>query len=358
MHSHNQPMKRRLFARVAPGGVALLCLFLALRPLMSQPREPVPPTTTPLLPEGVAPEGGARTHDPSTIMRDGNRYWVFHTGRGGPSKFSTDLRHWTMGPKIFAEPPAWWREAVPENKGDLWAPDIIRLGQRFALYYSVSSFGKNTSAIGLATNVTLDPSRPDYKWRDEGIILQSSQTDDFNAIDPALIRDEKQQLWLSFGSFWSGIKLVELDAQSGKRLTGAPLYSIAAPPPGTPAIEAPYLFRQGNYFYLFVNWGFCCRGINSTYEVRLGRSRTVTGPYLDKEGRDLNQGGGSLFLARQGRFIGPGHIGILPDNDTSWCSYHFYDENNEGRPALMIRRLFGGEQSWPVLQEATIIANP
>ncbi len=332
-------MKRRAILKGALYSAPLLMLTRSGTTQDGKPTEP-----TPL-------EGNTRAHDPSTIVREGERFWMFHTGRGGPSKFSNDLKTWQQGPPVFATPPAWWREVAPENNGAWWAPDIIKIGdakkRRWAIFYSVSSFGKNTSAIGLVTNETLNPDAKNFAWRDEGIIVQSRGEDNFNAIDAALTFDKDGRLWMSFGSFWSGIKLIELNAQTGQRLN-QDLFSIAAPPPGSPAIEAPCIYQQGGDYFLFVNWGLCCKGLESTYEVRIGRSKTITGPYLDKDGRDLMQGGGSPFLARRGRFIGPGHIGVLEHEGALWCSYHFYDGLNGGRPTLMIENLTF-ENGWPLL---------
>ena len=293
-------------------------------------------------------EGNTRAHDPSTIAREGDKFWMFHTGRGGPSKFSDDLKMWQQGPNVFTQTPAWWNEVAPENRGAWWAPDIIKIGNRWALFYSVSSFGKNTSAIGLVTNETLNPDAKNFAWRDEGIVVQSRHEDNFNAIDAAVTFDKENRLWLCFGSFWSGIKLIELNAQSGKRLDEKRV-SIAAPPAGSPAIEAPCIYHRGDDYFLFVNWGDCCKGASSTYEVRVGRSQNIVGPYLDKDGRDLMKGGGSLFLSRRGRFIGPGHIGVLENEGALFCSYHFYDANNNGRPTLMVEKLVF-QNGWPLLQ--------
>ncbi len=239
--------------------------------------------------QSTIPKGDVRAHDPSTIVREGDTFYLFHTGRGGPSKFSRDLKTWQQGPVVFAQVPNWWKEVAPENNGWWWAPDVIKIGERWAIFYSVSSFGKNTSAIGLVTNETLNPEEKNFAWRDEGIVVQSRAEDNFNAIDAALLFDKDKRLWMSFGSFWSGLKLIELNAQTGKRLNNE-LFSIAAPPPGSPAIEAPYIYRHGDDYFLFVNWGLCCKGVDSTYEVRVGRSKKITGPYLDKEGQEFNAG--------------------------------------------------------------------
>lgn len=287
-------------------------------------------------------------HDPSTIVKWRDKFWVFVTGRGVPSRWSTNLVHWQAGPRVFDELPAWAKEAVPSHRGDLWAPDIIYQNGRFLLYYSVSVWGKNTSAIGLATTPTLDPADPAFGWRDEGPVVRSRAEDNFNAIDPAVTRDAEGNLWLVFGSYWSGIKLVALDPRTGKRLADAPLYALAH----HSSIEAPCLYRRGRWYYLFVNWGQCCRGTNSTYNIRVGRSPAITGPYVDRAGRDLLSGGGTLFAGSAGRFIGPGHAGILHDGQREWFSFHFYDGQRRGARTLAVAPLSWTADGWPVLHHA------
>jgi arabinan endo-1,5-alpha-L-arabinosidase len=286
-------------------------------------------------------------HDPSTIVRCKNEYWLFATGPGVRSLRSTNLLHWQAGPAVFRRPPAWTREVTPDQRGDFWAPDLIRVAGRYLLYYSVSSWGKNTSAIGLATNPTLDPADPAFAWKDEGAVIRSGAGDDFNAIDPSVLWDAEGRLWLSFGSFWSGIKLVELDPATGQRLSPeSPLHALAH----HKAIEAPFIHRRGGHYYLFVNWGLCCRGTNSTYEIRVGRSLNVIGPYVDREGVDLLRGGGSLLLGSRGAFVGPGHAGILSDAGRDWFSCHFYDGARRGHPALAVRALRWRDDGWPEVQ--------
>lgn len=295
-----------------------------------------------------------RTHDPSTIVRDGGTYWVFHTGRGCKSEFSTDLKNWKEGPLVFPQPLAWWKDAAPGTNFDVWAPDAIKIGARYFLYYSVSVFGKRTSVIGLAVNETLDPRAANYAWKDMGPVIQTSEKDNFNAIDPAICFDEAGKLWLIFGSYWSGIKAVELDPKTGTRVAAdSPLHSLAAAKAPSTAIEASYVYRHGEFFYLFVNWGQCCKGVNSTYVVGVGRSRAITGPYTDRDGNDMLKGGGTVFLKTSGRFIGPGHVGILRDGDAERCSYHFYDAEENGRPKLKVDKLAWGAEGWPQLKESS-----
>ncbi len=292
---------------------------------------------------------GPFTHDPSTIVKCNGEYWLFATGRGIVSRRSRDLTSWRAGPRVFSTAPAWTRQAVPGNRGYFWAPDVIHLKDRFLLYYSVSRWGGNTSAIALATNPTLDPAEANYCWTDHGIVIRSGSSDDFNAIDPGVTQDADGKLWLAFGSFWSGIKLIELDPSTGERIApDSPVHSLAR----HSSIEAPCIRSNGGYYYLFVNWGRCCRGVESTYNIRVGYSVNITGPYIDKNGVDMLQDGGSLFLETKGRFIGPGHAGILSEGGTDWFSFHYYDGKRRGMPTLDIRRLRWNADHWPELGAA------
>ena len=283
-------------------------------------------------------------HDPSTIVKHAGEYWMFATGRGVASHRSKDLVTWEPGPPVFAKPPDWVTDVVPTQRGHFWAPDVILRDGRYLLYYSVSAFGKNTSAIALASNPTLDPSDPAYRWTDHGIVVRSAPPDDYNAIDPNVMAAPDGSMWLAFGSFWGGIKLVELDPKTGMRKApDSPLFDLA----DKEQIEAVALYWHDGYFYQFVNWGWCCRGTRSTYNIRVGRSRRITGPYEDREGKDLRKGGGTLLLGTEGAFIGPGQPGILEDGGRHLLSYHFYDGDRFGRSRLAIRPLEWDLDGWP-----------
>ena len=291
----------------------------------------------------------ARVHDPSTIVKCGGEFWLFATGNGIASWRSPNLTHWERGPRVFAEPPAWTVQAVPAFTGHFWAPDVIHVGSEYLLFYSVSTWGKTTSAIGLATNPTLDPADPKFHWTDRGVVTQTGAHDDYNAIDPCVFRDNDGSLWLAFGSFWSGIKLIALDGATGRRSTSdTRLYSLAH----SDSIEAACLFRHGGHYFLCVNWGKCCQGVNSTYNIRIGRSDKVTGPYRDRQGMDMLKGGGGLLLGTDGTFIGPGHAGILSDGGSDWLSCHFYDGSQSGRPTLALRQIHYDAAGWPVVSGA------
>jgi len=291
-------------------------------------------------------EGELRIHDPSTIVRCGGQYWVFGTGRGIRSRFSSDLSRWQTGPPVFASPPAWTTNTVKGNRGHFWAPDVIQSDGRYRLYYSVSTWGSRDSAIGLAAALAPGPGATHLDWKDCGLVLRSTDQDSFNAIDPSVLLDASGRLWLTFGSYWSGIKLVELDPATGLRLaTHSPIYSLA----WKESIEAACLYQHDDFFYLFVNWGRCCQGTNSTYQIRVGRSPAATGPFLDRAGTDLMRGGGSLFLATDGPRIGPGHAAVFKEGDHYWLSYHYYDATEQGIPKLGLVRLNWSADGWPSL---------
>ena len=286
-------------------------------------------------------------HDPSSIVECGDEYWLYSTGQFIRSYRSIDLKKWTRGPSVFDAMPGWLKEVVPDQTGHFWAPDIIHLGDRYLLYYSVSTFGKQTSAIALATNMTLDPESPDYRWTDRGIVIQTGLADNFNAIDPAIFLTEDNQLWMSFGSYWSGIKLIRLDAETGLRFSeDAKVYSLA----WNRDIEAAHIYKRSGWYYLFINWGKCCRGTRSTYEIRVGRSRSITGPYIDRDDKNLLSGGGSLVLSSEGPFIGPGHANVAEIDSRLVFHCHFYDGSNRGRSRLAMLELRFDDSDWPVIQ--------
>jgi arabinan endo-1,5-alpha-L-arabinosidase len=301
------------------------------------------------------------THDPS-IMKDGDTWYVFATGRAPQGQMaircSKDLQEWKLCGHVFDAVPEWIRKDSPETK-DLWAPDISYFNGKYYLYYAYSLFGKNTSGIGLVTSKTLDPSSPDYSWVDEGLVLRSRAGDDFNAIDPNLIIDTSGRAWLAFGSFWAGIKMRRLDKTSGKLSTkDTRIYSLASrkrpqdvPPlsPGLPAnwqaVEAPFIVHHDKYYYLFVSWDLCCRGTKSTYRTMVGRSRKVTGPYVDATGQKMIDGGGTQVLASNGRWLGPGGESLSVGPDQTVMVFHAYDWKT-GKPALQVSTVVW-KDGWP-----------
>jgi arabinan endo-1,5-alpha-L-arabinosidase len=290
--------------------------------------------------------GNINVHDPSAIIKEGNTYHVFYTGNLIPHKTSQDRITWTEAGSAISNP-GWFKTYVPNNNGnDVWAPDISFRSGKYWLYYAVSSFGSNTSAIGLATSATLNPAQ----WTDQGMVIRSVSNNNYNCIDPNVFRDSDGTAWLVFGSFWSGIKLMQLDSLTGKPSTSAPaLTSLAARSGGTTAIEAPFIFKHGTYYYLFVSWDVCCQGVNSTYNIRFGRSTAIKGPYSDQSGAAMAAGGGTLLWSGDTRWKGPGGQSIFSDHDTVFLDCHSYDANAGGQSKLIIRPLYWTSNGWPTL---------
>jgi arabinan endo-1,5-alpha-L-arabinosidase len=297
-------------------------------------------------------EGDIRqVHDPS-IIKDGDTFYLFSTRAGIAIRCSKDLVHWRLCGDVFAHLPEWAVKDVPGLRG-LWAPDISYFNGQYHLYYSVSTFGSNRSSIGLATNQTLDPASDKYRWVDQGKVIGSNVSDDWNAIDPNVVFDEQDQPWLAFGSFWSGIKLRKLERATGQLSSqDQTLYSLASRPrssdsPG--AIEAPTIIRKNNCYYLFVSFDFCCRGKDSTYNIRVGRARRVTGPYIDRSGKPMMEGGGTLVIAGAGRWAGPGHCAVLHGKDGDHLVYHAYDTEWRGVSTLRIASIGWDAEGWPTI---------
>jgi arabinan endo-1,5-alpha-L-arabinosidase len=283
-------------------------------------------------------------HDP-TMIKAGGMYYLVSTGPGIPIRCSKDMKVWESCGQVFDANPDWVVKAI-EGVKDLWAPEIVFHDGKYYLFYAASTFGSNRSAIGLVTNTTLDPKSPDYAWVDQGEVISSQKSDRYNAIDPNLAFDKGGQPWLSFGSFWSGIKMVKVDLATFKPAAGEKLISLAAKP-GTDAIEGAFVTRRGNFYYLFVSHDFCCRGVMSTYNIRVGRSTDITGPYLDRDGKPLAEGGGTLVYKGSDRWRGPGHNSIYIEGETYYMVYHAYDANAGGVPTLRIEALKWDPDGWP-----------
>lgn len=303
--------------------------------------------------------GDLVVHDPA-LIKAGDDYYVFCTGgfRGQgivPIRKSRDLRQWERDGFVFKRLPVWVAEEIPKAR-NAWAPDISHFGGKYYLYYSLSSFGVNDSAIALATNVTLDRDDPKYNWVDEGMVVRSrSGEDDFNAIDPNLVIENEKSVWLSWGSFWGGIMMRRVDPQTGKlSTTDTTLHTIAArprqdshqTPPVEGAIEAPTTLRHGDHWYLFTSFDFCCRGAKSDYKVVVGRSDSITGPYLDRDGKSMTQGGGTLVVeAATEHWRGAGHQAVLSDSGVDYLAFHAYSAET-GRSQLQISTI-EWQDGWP-----------
>ncbi|WP_439658654.1 arabinan endo-1,5-alpha-L-arabinosidase [Lentzea sp. HUAS TT2] len=284
--------------------------------------------------------GDISVHDPSVVKRSDGSYLVAHTGPNVALKTSADRIAFRNAGSAFPGGASW---TTPYTGGgtNLWAPDLSYRDGRYWLYYSASTFGSNRSAIFLATSTSGDSGT----WTHRGLVVETRTSDDFNAIDPDLVVDDQGRWWLSFGSFWSGIKMVALNPSTGLR-SDSVVRSIASRNGG--AIEAPNIVRRGGYYYLFVSFDLCCRGASSTYRVMAGRSSSVTGPYVARNGTALNSGGGTEILAGQGSVHGPGHQDVLADVDGDLLVYHYYTDTGASR--LGINLLAFDSAGWPFLR--------
>ena len=301
-----------------------------------------------------------RVHDPVAI-KQGDTYYLFCTGRGISVFSSPDLKNWEKEPQVFTEEPVWADDVSADFNNHIWAPDITFHNGKYYLYYSVSAFAKNTSAIGLTINTTLDADDPNYKWEDQGIVIQSVPNRDlWNAIDPNLIFDKDDTPYLAFGSFWEGLKMVKLSedlkaiAQPQEWHTIARRersFDLADANPGDAALEAPFIFKKGDWYYEFLSWDLCCRGENSTYKVVVGRSKTATGPYIDKDGVALNNGGGTLIIEGNENWYGAGHNSTYTFDRKDYIIFHAYDANDNGAPKLKIAELQWDAEGWPTLKD-------
>ncbi len=291
----------------------------------------------------------AYVHDPSMI-REGEYFYLFATGHGIPVQRSRDLKDWEDLPAVFRNIPEWMGKEVPGSGGDQWAPDISLHDGVYYLYYAISTFGSNRSCIGLATNTTLDPHSPAFKWVDKGKVLESSpEKDTWNAIDPALSVDTEGKWYLAFGSFWDGIKMIAIEPGRGTALQDPPEIISLASRPGVKynPIEASYIYHRGGYYYLFVSFDFCCRRTQSDYKIAVGRSPTITGPYVDEKGTRMSEGGGSVILESHDNVRGPGHCSVLHDGDRDLLVHHMYDGKRGGAAVLQVRPITWNTDGWP-----------
>ncbi len=274
-------------------------------------------------------------HDPSNIIYADGKYYVFGTGDGiyMVSSSTSTFDSWTVETSPFADgDPSWISNYVDDFGGTYWAPEIIYMNSTYYLYYSVS-MGERPCAIGLVTT----PSLSDPVWTDQGMVVYSDNSTAYGSIDPDVFYDQSDRLWLAYGSHLNGIVLARLGNISGKTLNTT-RYNIVT----SSDAEAAHLEYYDGYYYVFYNQNTCCAGLESSYAIYMGRSTSIGGPYYDKDGVSLNDGGGSLFLGTNGRYVGAGHFGYGEGKLT----YHFYDGNDYGAPKLMVSNLYWSD-GWP-----------
>jgi arabinan endo-1,5-alpha-L-arabinosidase len=276
-------------------------------------------------------DGHIVIHDPSTVVACDGKLYTY--GTGGSSLVSDD--GWT------------WRSGTPLPRRGL-APDVIHLGDRYYVYVAANIGAQPKAAVNMIWSKTLDPSSPDYKWEEGGVVASSDGVEDSNAIDPGVFLDPKDgRLWLTYGSYFGYIRLVELDPKTGKRAN-------ASEKPRDLAIncEASDMMFHDGWYYLLATHGSCCRGADSGYNIRVGRSKKVTGPFLDADGIDMIQGGGKLLIGSGGRLIGPGHFGLLDLGDgVQKFSMHWEADLDKGGASVLDIRPLLWKDGWPVAGE-------
>lgn len=272
-------------------------------------------------------------HDPSTIMECDGKYYTFGTGGGG----------------LISEDGWSWRPGAVRPGGGA-APDAIKIGDRYLIAYSATGGGLGGGHAGKVLtmwNKTLDPSSPDFKFTEPIEVAHSLDDEDCDAIDAGLLLDPTTgRLWLSYGTYFGFIRLVELDPATGARVEGNEPVDIAID------CEATDLIYRDGWYYLLGTHGTCCDGPNSTYNIVVGRSRNITGPYIDNIGRDMLQGGGKMLLSAGNRKTGPGHFGrYIEDDGVEKMSFHYEaDFDRGGRSVLAVLPLLW-ENGWPVAGE-------
>jgi arabinan endo-1,5-alpha-L-arabinosidase len=297
----------------------------------------------------LALDGQPGMHDPSTVVMQDGKFYVYATGAGLPMSISDDGWTWRRAGTLMTSLPGGkpGPEVIARGGNNTWAPDVIRSGDKYFIYYSAPGT-QPKSAIGLLVGKTLDPNSPDYKWEDGGPVVWSDGVEDSNAIDPGVFRDPTNgSLWLSYGSYFGYIRLVELNPKTGKRL-----YPERKPLNIAINSEASIMIFRDGWYYLLVTHGSCCAGANSSYNIRMGRAKKVTGPFVDNMGIDMLQGGGKLFLGSSGRQIGPGHFGLLDlgEGAQKFSCHYEADLDRGGISVLDIRPLLWRD-GWPVAGE-------
>jgi len=290
-------------------------------------------------------KGQLYVHDP-VMIKQGDTYYVFSTGIA--VKTSKDRINWMNAGSIFGRDSikfSWWHDDIKEKIG-LWATDIHYSNGKYQLYYSVSAWMNFNSSVGLVTNTTLDPKDPAYKWVDQGQVISfKNGGEGVNVIDPNIFIDKDKKKYLIYGSYKAGLRLVELDYQTGKLKKDPPdLITIT-----TSLGEGSFIIKGPKYYYVFASRGRCCAGDSSTYQIVIGRSLTVKGPYLNKEGESWVDNKYSLFLAGDSAEHGRGHNGFFTEHDTTFIVYHAYTHSAGGASLLNIKPMYIDKDGWPTL---------
>jgi len=287
-------------------------------------------------------------HDPTLIREDNGTFTLMQTNNMLSIQQSNDMLNYKKTGQVFNGLPAWVKA---ENIGaeDIWAPQITYRDGLYWCYYTVSEFGRNNSAIGLAVTPTLDVTSPDYKWTDRGLVFRSAPGDNYNCIDADALVDNNGRWWLVFGSFWSGIQLVELDLNTGRQKAGTHVKNIASR--GGGAIEGPSIIEHEGEYFLFTAWDKCCDGTSSTYKTYVGKASSMDGTFRDRNGNDLARSGGTRVLSQYGRYFGPGGGSAVRIDNRYYFVHHYYNGNDNGVPSLQTREIVFDDTNFPYVTQ-------
>lgn len=293
--------------------------------------------TDPYVKPGSVAGSGIYVHDPFLLKDGSGIYWLY--GTHNTLATSTDRTNWTSDGSALTPIPSWVSNYNSSN--DLWAPDVVYHNSKYFQYYSASSSGSEKSAIGLGTASTPNST----SWADQGIVISSTSSSGYNAIDPSVIQDQSGNWWMSFGSWFDGLHLIQLDATTGKQSSSnTTVYHLAQRPNG---LEGSFLYYYNGYYYLFASIDSCCNGVNSNYHIIEGRASSITGPYYDRGGLNMLNGGGTILLSAHDNIDGPGGQSLLTDSDGPVIVYHYYDANNNGTPTLGVNLVGWTSDGWP-----------
>ncbi|KAI8908761.1 putative Arabinan endo-1,5-alpha-L-arabinosidase [Powellomyces hirtus] len=304
------------------------------------------PTAYPLPQPVFGPPGAVNIYDPTMIYSRDGSYLLYGTFVNLTVHRSLDRRNWVIDGPVFPNGTPWCDTYVAADKDKfIWAPDVHYQGGQYVLYYACSTMGSQYSAIFHATS----PTGRSGTWTHRGVVVTSQRGDRFNAIDPNLQVDGEGGWWLTFGSFWSGIKQIELDRKTGKPVVANnPVRDIAARHVAPYAIEAPVIHKHGAHYLLFVSFDICCIGAGSTYRVMVGRSDSIHGPFVDRDGVRMLDGGGTQLLFTHGSINGPGGQSVMRDrNGKDLLVYHYFSDDHQRM--LGLNHLEYDADGWPYI---------
>jgi len=320
-------------------------------------------TTDLAYPAPIAVTGsGIHVHDPDMIQDPSGTFWLYGTHNTLAS--SSDMATFSAASAGDISPDfSWWaaeNTTGTNGRTDIWAPSVMYANGMYYQYYAIPIYDPpptvdtNQSAAVIALATGTSPAGP---WTDSGKVISSCGTASgctttFNAIDPAPYVDTAGNWWLSFGSWHDGIHVLQLDSSTGLRLaSNATLYDIARRGAGEEgSFIFPYTVGGTLYYYYFASTNVCCQGINSTYRIIVGRSISPTGPFHDRGGLDLMDGGGTILLSTHGTIYGPGGQSVLLVGSRPLMVYHYYDGTNAGTPTLGMNDLQFDSDGWPSVQ--------